>query len=222
MVQRDGYAAYVAVARRHGAQITWAGCWAHVRRKFFEASEAGDRTAKWFVGQIGLLYAVERTARERALSPKLRQRERAVTSAMVLARLHRAFLRLVNKVRPKSLLGQAITYALGQWSVLEVFRERGEIEIDNNRVENAIRPTAIGKKNWLFIGATGAGSKSAVRYSLIGSCLQRALNPRDYLHWLFALLPTATNQTVAQLTPAAFARLKAGDVVGSRPSLRAA
>src|SRR5690606_22714829 len=105
------------------------------------------------------------------LSPKLRQRERAVASSMVLARLHRAFLRLAGKLRPKSLLGQAITYALGQWPVLEVFRERGEIEIDNNRVENAIRPTAIGKKNWLFIGATEAGSKSAVLYSLIGSCL---------------------------------------------------
>src|SRR5690606_36410802 len=145
--------------RQRGTAVQWAGCWAHARRKFFEAAQAGDRTAAWFVGQIGLLYTVERTARERALSSTLRQRERAGTSAMVLARLHRACLRLTRQVRPKSLLGQAFTYTLGQWPALQVFCERGEIEIDNNRVENAIRPTALGKKNWLFIGATQAGCK---------------------------------------------------------------
>ena len=72
-------------------------------------------------------------------------------------------------------------------------------------VENAIRPTAFGKKNWLFIGAPKAGSKAATFDTLPGSCLRRGLNPRDYLLWLFDRLPTATNQTAANLTPAAFA-----------------
>lgn len=210
VVQRDGYPAYATVARQRGADVFWAGCWAHARRKFFEAAQAGDRVAKWFVHQIALLYAVEKRARETELSAVLRQRERAVTSGMVLARLKRACLRMASRVRPTSLLGKALSYALSQWQALEVYRNRGDIEIDNNQVENAVRPTAVGKKNWLFIGAPEAGSKAATFYTLLGSCLRRGLNPRDYLVWLFARLPTATNQNVADLTPAAFAKIQAG------------
>jgi hypothetical protein len=136
---------------------------------------------------------------------------------MVLARLKRACLRMASRVRPTSLLGKALSYALSQWQALEVYGNRGDIEIDNNQVENAIRPTAVGKKNWLFIGAPDAGSKAATFYTLIGSCLRRELNPRDYLIWLFARLPTATNQSVADLTPAAFAKLQVG--AGALPQL---
>jgi len=210
VVQRDGYSAYAKVARQRGADVLWAGCWAHARRKFFDAAKAGDRVAVWFVHQIRLLYAVEKLARENALNPVLRQRERANTSRMILARLKRACTHLASRVRPKSLLGKAISYSLSQWGALEVYRDRGEIEIDNNQVENAIRPTAVGKKNWLFIGAPEAGSKAATFYTLLGSCLRRGLNPRDYLIWLFARLPAATNHTVADLTPGAFAKFKTG------------
>ena len=162
---------------------------------------------------------------------------------MVLARLKRACLRMASRVRPTSLLGKALSYALSQWQALEVYRDRGDIEIDNNQVENAIRPTAVGKKNclrpcrrrlwrgdsaapaaghWLFIGAPEAGSKAATFYTLIGSCLRRGLNPRDYLVWLFHRLPTATNQTVADLTPAAFAKLQAGAGAAPQPAPSAA
>lgn len=153
---------------------------------------------------------MEKKAREAELGSVLRQRERAVTSRMILARLKRACLRMASRVRPTSLLGQAITYSLAQWGALEVYRDRGEIEIDNNQVENAIRPTAVGKKNWLFIGAPEAGSKAATFYTLLGSCLRRGLNPRDYLLWLFARLPAATNRTAPKLTPAAFAKFHVG------------
>jgi len=80
----------------------------------------------------------------------------------------------------------------------------------------------VGKKNWLFIGAPEAGSKAATFYTLIGSCLRRGLNPRDYLIWLFARLPTATNQNVAEFTPAAFAKLQAGTAASPRLALPAA
>lgn len=210
VVQRDGYSAYATVARQRGTDVLWAGCWAHARRKFFEAAQAGDRVAAWFIHQIALLYTVEKRALEAKLGSVLRQRERAVTSRMILARLKRACLHMVSRVRPTSLLGQAISYSLSQWGALEVYRDRGEIEIDNNQVENAIRPTAVGKKNWLFIGAPEAGSKAATFYTLLGSCLRRGLNPRDYLIWLFARLPTATNRTAPGLTPAAFAKFQVG------------
>ena len=208
-VQRDGYSAYAAAAKRVSAKISWAGCWAHVRRKFYEAALAGDRVAQWFLAQIALLYAVEKEAREKGLAPVLRQRERAVTSAMVTARIKKACRRKAMSRRPRSLLGQAVAYALGQWESLEVYLEQGRIEIDNNAVENAIRPTAVGKKNWLFIGAPQAGAKSAIIYSLLGSCLRRGLNPRQYLCWLLERLPTATNQNIHELTPAAYAAVMA-------------
>jgi transposase len=215
-VQRDGYSAYAAAARRLGAKIVWVGCWAHVRRKFYDAAVAGDRVAQWFLTQIGLLYAVEDQARERRLVPVLRQRERAVTSALVMARLKKACQLKLMSSRPKSLLGQATAYALGQWESLEVYLENGRVEIDNNGVENAIRPSAVGKKNWLFFGAPEAGGKSATFYSLLGSCLRRGINPRQYLCWLFERLPSATNQNVAELTPRAYAALIGSPATSAR------
>jgi transposase len=215
-VQRDGYSAYRAAAKRLAAKILWAACWAHVRRKFYDATLAGDRVAQWFLTQIGLLYAVEKEAREKQLPPVLRQRERALSSAMVVARIKKACRIKLKSSRPKSLVGQAVSYALGQWEGLEVFLRLGHIEIDNNGVENAIRPTALGKKNWLFIGAPEAGGKSATIYSLLGSCLRRGLNPREYMCWLFERLPTATNHTVHELTPAAYAATLAGPALKAR------
>jgi transposase len=203
-IQRDGYAAYEASIRGHPAKVTWVGCWAHARRKFREAAQAGDRVAAWFVGQIALLYAVERRTRD--LPAVLRERERAVASGMVLRRIRRACRSKLVSARPKSLLGQAVAYALNQWGTLEVYVSHGHLAIDNNDTERAIRPTAVGKKNWLFIGAPEAGAKAATLYSLLGSCLRRQINPRDYLVWLLRRLPEATSATAAELTPGAYAR----------------
>ena len=104
-------------------------------------------------------------------------------------------------------MGKAIGYTLNLWPQLDVYLKDGRISIDNNPVENAIRPTAVGKKNWLFIGDVGAGPRCATLYSLLGSCLRRGINPRAYLHWLFGQLPAATNRTVHTLTPACYAAL---------------
>ena len=117
----------------------------------------------------------------------------------------RGALALERNERPKSAVGKAIVYALRQWDGLQTYLTRGEVPIDNNGVENAIRPCALGKKNCLFIGAVHAGQRAAHFYTLLGSCLRRGLNPRAYLQWLFALLPTATTHTVGELTPAAYA-----------------
>src|SRR5205085_7209869 len=107
------------------------------------------------------LYALEAKLRKARAGPKLREAERASLSRPVLARLHRALVRLKTKRRylPRSLMGKAIDYALNQWPALLIFLEDGRLEIDNNLVENAIRPAAIGKKNWLFIGEAKAGAK---------------------------------------------------------------
>ncbi len=103
--------------------------------------------------------------------------------------------------RPTSGRGNAIAYTLSLWPQLLHFRDDGRLEIDNNRVENAIRPTAIGKKNWLFIGHPDAGDRSAISYTLLENCKRLDINPRDYLHDVLSRLPAMTNRQTQSLTP---------------------
>lgn len=107
---------------------------------------------------------------------------------------------------PQSSLGQAISYALGQWESLAVYLQDGTIEIDNNLVENAIRPTALGKKNWLFFGDAQAGQRSAVLYTIIESCRRRGVEAYAYLRDVLTRLPTMTNWQIKDITPQAWAK----------------
>jgi hypothetical protein len=190
-----------------GGRVTLAGCWAHARRKFHEALESSPRTAGWIVRQIQHLYRIEKDLREHRAGPHLRAAVRAHQSRPIIARLQRALTRLKLSRRhlPQSPLGQAIDYALGQWTTLGVYLGDGRIEIDNNLCENAIRPTAVGKKNWLFIGAADAGQRGAILYTIIESCRRRGIDPHAYLRDILTRLPTATNWQVKDLTPKAWA-----------------
>jgi len=199
-LQCDGYSAYPAFVKDKVA-VELIGCWAHARRGFFEAKEQAPKVAAWILKQIGLLYQWEEQLRQSRAGPRQRQALRASHSRMAVRRLHRALNRLQSGYLPQSLMGQAISYALNQWPTLERFLEHGQVEIDNNRVENAIRPTAIGKKNWLFFGSQEAGARSAVMYTLIENCRIHGVEPYTYLKDLLERLPTTTNQQVAQLTP---------------------
>jgi transposase len=203
-LQTDGYGVYESLARERGEELILIGCWAHARRGFYEALGEG-RSAAWIVGQIGLLYAVEKALREQKAGPQLRAAVRVWQSRPILARLRRALEIVRRRVLPKSLLGQAIDYALARWVALTRYLEDGRLEIDNNLCENAIRPTAIGKKNFLFIGHPEAGQRSAVIYSVLGSCRRHGINPADYLQDVFERLPKAKTSEVKSLTPAAWA-----------------
>jgi transposase len=207
-LQCDGYAAYRAFANSRGGAIELAGCWAHVRRKFYEALEQSPRTAGWLVRQIQHLYRVEASLREHRAGPRLRQAVRTSQSRPLVERIERALIRLKTSGRylPQSLLGQAMDYALGQWSTLTVYLDDGRVEIDNNLVENAIRPTAIGKKNWLFVGEAQAGERSAIIYTLIESCRRRGLDPYAYLREVLTRLPNMTNWQIPEVTPQAWSK----------------
>jgi transposase len=191
--------------------ILRAACWAHVRRKFFEASRSGCTIAARLLKIINVLYRIEGIARDNNLLFSQRQELRRARAARVVRGLKRRIDKTLQKVRPKSPVGKACLYALGQWEALLVYLDHGHVEIDDNSVENAIRPCALGKKNYLFIGDVGAGQRSATLYSLLGSCLRRGINPRAYLRWLLERLPEATNLTVHQLTPRAYAELEAAE-----------
>jgi transposase len=207
-VQCDGYSAYRAFANRRNGTIELAGCWAHVRRKFHEALEQSPKTAGWMMRQIQHLYRVEASLREQRAGPRLRQAVRAHQSRPIVQRLQRALLRLKSggKHLPQSLLGIALDYALGQWKTLEVYLADGRVEIDNNLVENAIRPTALGKKNWLFVGEAGAGDRGAILYTIIECCRRRGFDPYTYLREVLTRLPRMTNHQIPEVTPAAWAK----------------
>lgn len=201
-VQSDGYGAYDSFRHRHGkGKITAVACMAHARRNFYEARNESQAAQK-IVDQIAKLYQVETKLREHPGLDRraLRQKE----SVPVLEKIHGMLLDAKGTHLPKSLTGQALDYALARWEPLTIYTEHAELEIDNNPVENAIRPTAVGKKNWLFFGSAEAGQTSAIFYSLIGSCKALGIIPEDYLNAVFTALPEMTNQTASEWTPAAW------------------
>lgn len=204
-IQCDGYSGYDSFARQREG-ITLAGCWTHLRRKFVEALELAPREAGLVVHLLQNLYRLEARLRQTRAGPKLRAITRQLEARPVIARLHRLLLSWQKQKRflPQSLMGRAIGYALGQWHSLLLYLENGQVEIDTNLVENAIRPTALGKKNWLFIGEANAGDRSAVIYTIIESCRRRGIDPYAYLRDIFTRLPSATTSQIQDLTPAAW------------------
>ena len=206
-LQTDGYGVYESLARERGEELILIGCWAHARRGLHEALGEG-RSAAWLVGQIGRLYAVEKQLREQHAGPQLRAAVRAWQSRPILERLRRALEIVRRRVLPKSLLGQAIDYTLARWPALIRYVDDGRLAIDNNACENSIRPTAVGKKNFLFVGHPEAGQRSAVIYSVLGSCRRHGINPAEYLQDVFERLPKAKTSEVPALTPAAWAKAK--------------
>lgn len=204
-LQTDGYVAYetYAGARQH---VKLAGCWAHARRKFFEAKDESAVWARWILHQIGLLYRLEARLREPHLGPAGRRAARAAEASMILARLKRALTAKAPAFLPQSGLGKAVGYALKRWPQLEMYRDDGRIEIDNNGVENAIRPTAIGKKNWLFIGHPEAGDRSAIIYTILENCRRCGINPQEYLQDVLERMPSMKIQDIEQLLPARWAK----------------
>lgn len=204
----DGYAAYASFAGARPGAIILAGCWAHTRRGFYEAREESPKVSGWFLRQLQNLYRIESALRDKKAGPALREAVRAHQSRPIVERMGRALVRFKTRGRflPKSLMGQAVDYALRQWSTLQVYLGDGRVEIDNNLVENAIRPTALGKKNWLFVGEADAGQRGAVVYTLVECCRRRGLDPYAYLRDVLTRLPHLTNRQVAEVTPEAWAK----------------
>ena len=207
-IQCDGYAAYDAFARRRLGSVTLAGCWAHARRGFFEARDQAPAQALWILGQIQQLYEVEAELRDQKLGPNLRLAYRLHRSQPVIDRLHRICQHWERKRRflPQSAMGKAVHYLLKHWLGLYRYLDDPKLEIDNNLVENAIRPTAVGKKNWLFFGDAQAGDRSAIFYTLVASCQRNGIDPYSYFRDVLTRLPYMTNWQIKDITPRAWAR----------------
>ena len=188
------------------------GCHAHVRRKFFEAKDQSPRLVGWILRQLAPLYHIESHLRDTRASPVLREATRASRSRPIHKRLKKLFDKLVLRraILPKSNLGKAITYVLNPWPNLQTYLGDGRVEIDNNFVENAIRPTKLGAKNWLFIGSEHAGEKSAILYTLVENCRRLGINPRDYFEDVLTRLPAMKASEATSLTPANWLAARSG------------
>jgi len=210
-IQSDGYRGYSAFVRTHNAQvgreaITLAGCWAHARRALLEGQPSAPQTVNWLLKQIANLYEIESQLRENCAGGALRQSIRAAQSAMIVRRIHTALWRIRRRYLLQSALGRGISYVLDQWTALERFLGDGRLEIDNNLCENAIRPTAVGKKNWLFVGAAEAGQRGAILYTIVESCRRRGIDPLAYLRDVLTRLPKMLITEVPSITPQAWAK----------------
>lgn len=191
----DGYEAYAGAAAALG--LVHAGCMAHARRRFDEARKTQPDTASHAATALDFireLYLIERVLwdRDRPMTPDERVAVRQRRSAPIMARFHAWLEALAPAVLPESRLGKAVRYVLGQWPKLEVFLREGEVPLDNNRCENAIRPFVIGRKGWMFSDTVAGATASANLYSLVETAKANQLEPHAYLSLIFTRLPTLT------------------------------
>ena len=206
----DGYAVYPKLRKDRPRNIKLVACLAHVRRKFIEAREQAPDYVAEILSEIQQLYEIEARLRTSKASPEEILRTRQSESRAIYQRLH---IRLEQSIKaqsylPKSKLGQAHSYALDQWADLLPVLDHPHLPLDNNAVERAIRPTAVGKKNYLFFGPGESGQVSAGYYSLIATAKLHGLDPFKYMEDLFEALPSLNTPEHLAWLPAAYAKDK--------------
>jgi transposase len=183
-LQADAFGGYDGIyAGQAGGQVTEVACWAHARRKFYEARNTDPAVSTQALAYIRMLYNVEDRTQE--LSSEERTRLRQEQAAPILKNfehwLHAQQVEHGGTVLPRSPLGQAFMYAFNQWEALGVYTTDGDLAIDNNAAENALRRVALGRKNWLFCGSDAGGQTAAILFSLIATCQRHQTNPFTYL-----------------------------------------
>lgn len=198
-LQTDGYNAYNIFEDRD--DITLLGCMAHARRKFDEARENDPERGRYVLEKMQDLYAVERRAREEQMDYDARKSLRQKEALPVMQELKEWLRDQQNEVLPKSVIGKAINYTLGMWKRLERYMEDGRWEIDNNLIENSIRPVALGRKNYLFAGSHEGAKQAAMLYSFLGTCKINNVEPFQWLKETLSAIPDYSIQNLEELLP---------------------
>jgi transposase len=201
-LQSDGYPTYDKL----GEGIIYVGCMAHARRGFVDTAKLTplDPAPREILGRFAELYAVEKEAREGSLGTDARLALRQARSVPLMAALKTRLVEVRQQISPGGKLAQACDYATGQWSRLEEYLKDGRIEIDNNWCEGAMRPWALGRKNWLHIGSPEAGPKIAAIASIVETCRRLDINLRAYLSDVLPRLGDWPANRVGELTPTAW------------------
>lgn len=194
-LQADGYDVYGRIATEEPG-IVLAGCWAHVRRKFYEAAKASKKVgaAQEAISRIRKLYQIESELRAQDISPQEFIALRRKQAQPVLESFKVWLGKKSQTIVPSTLLGQAVAYAFGQWEKLVRYLDHAGLTPDNNATENAIRPFVLGRKNWLFSGSPRGAEASCAIYSLIETGKQNGLDPYAYLHLIFTKAPLISDE----------------------------
>ncbi len=198
-LQVDDYAGYNEVCRRN--DVTKVACWAHARRGFFEALASATADASMVLAKIQRLYRVEKEARDGSMKPSAVRGLRRARSGPILASIRQDLDRLSKSALPKSALGKAVAYTLALWAELTHYVDDGNLAIDNNSAERAMRGVAVGRKNWLFCGGESGGQRAAVIYSLIETCKRARVEPFEYLRDVLERIGESASEDLLELTP---------------------
>lgn len=198
-LQTDGYTAYNNL--KNQANITQLACMAHARRKFEHAKDNDPQRASWAMTMIQKLYDIERQAREESLLPDAIKELRQQQAKPILDEMGLWLKEQVNITLPKSAIGGAIAYTLTLWPRLIRYIEDGRFQIDNNLIENSIRPVALGRKNYLFAGSHEAAQNAAVIYSLLATCKINNVEPQAWLTQTLAVISDYPANQLQKLLP---------------------
>ena len=207
ILQTDGYVAYDLVG---GPKMVHAACWAHARRKFFEAVQLNptDAVATRIVGLIDDLFGIDAVAREQNFDHAARHALRLEWAPPLVGVIRGEIEGARDASLPASALGKAANYTLSLWRKLTRFLEYPELELSNNLAENSMRPVALGRKNWIHVGSQQAGPKVAAILSIVESCRRLKIPIREYLAAILPGLADTSIQRLAELTPTAWAAVK--------------
>ena len=198
-LQTDGYGVYEAFGKKPG--ITLLGCMAHARCYFEQALGNDGIRARYFLKQVQQLYLLERQLKEQNAVWEERLKTRQKKALPILEGLKTWLIAEQNNVLPQSAIGQAIHYSLVRWHKLTIYAYHGGLEIDNNLIENQIRPLALGRKNYLFAGSHESAKYMAIFYSILGSCLLHDLDPFEYLYAVLSDIPEYPINKLPDLLP---------------------
>lgn len=203
VVHSDKYGAYESLANKK--QFTWCPCWVHIRRKFYEAESGDPELRKYMLRKIRYLFMLEKIGWSRSKEERLRIR-REKEAPIIDEMIDKVKKRLIEgKHLPKSKIKEALGYFCGLIPHLKNYIDHAHARLDNNPAERAIRPLAIGRKNWLFIGSEDGGKAAAVLLSLVQSCRATGVNPREYLEDVMRRLMDHNSQKLSELLPLAWA-----------------
>ncbi len=197
-LQTDGYTVYNNLKNKH---ILHTCCMAHARRKFHEALQNDKVRAEWMLNKIQMLYQLEEQARAGKYTPEKRATLRSQYAQPIVNEIKIWLDTNIHQVTPKSPMGIAINYMLARWDKLTFYIKEGILEIDNNLVENAIRPVALGRKNYLFAGSHQAARRAGIIYSFITCCKKNGYDPYHWLLDTLTKLPDTKKSELHKLLP---------------------
>jgi len=200
-LQADAYSGYDHFYKEPNRGIVEVACWAHSRRRFFEAQSSDVMRSTVMLAYIRLLYDVEREARDGKLDGEARGALRQEKSKPILEDIHAYLEQERPRVLPKSPEGEAIAYTLANWQALTRYCDDGNLEIDNNGAERSLRGVAVGRKNWMFYGSDHGGRTAAVLTSLIVTCKRLRIDPFAYLRDIFNRISSHPKSRLAELLP---------------------